>query len=100
MAAEAGISYSSVAMVTDYDCWRESEEAVTVEKVLKVMSANVANVKRLFIDVIARMDKVEWEELVSANQVKDPFSSSFINILKYSHSSLHVNNRQRRPAVS
>ena len=33
LAKEAGISYASVAMVTDYDCWREDVEPVSVQKV-------------------------------------------------------------------
>ncbi|MEC7640633.1 MAG: S-methyl-5'-thioadenosine phosphorylase [Nitrospinota bacterium] len=41
LAREAGICYATVALVTDYDCWREGEEAVTLEAVLKIMHKNV-----------------------------------------------------------
>ena len=34
-------------MVTDYDCWHEEEENVSVESVLKIMSANSAHAKEL-----------------------------------------------------
>ena len=40
LAREAELPYATVAMVTDYDCWHETEEAVTVESVLAVMKQN------------------------------------------------------------
>lgn len=38
LAKEAGIAYATIAMVTDYDCWKE--EHCTLEEILKVMSTN------------------------------------------------------------
>ena len=40
LAREAEISYATVAMVTDYDCWHEEHGAVDVAAVLKVAAAN------------------------------------------------------------
>jgi 5'-methylthioadenosine phosphorylase len=40
LAREAEICLAIVAMVTDYDCWREAEESVSVEMILKVMNEN------------------------------------------------------------
>ena len=40
LAREAELPYAILAMVTDYDCWREEEEAVTVTNVLEVMARN------------------------------------------------------------
>ena len=40
LAREAGLCYQTVAMVTDYDCWNEREESVSVESVLAVLGAN------------------------------------------------------------
>ncbi len=34
-------------MSTDYDCWHESEEEVTMEMIFAVMEKNVHNVKKL-----------------------------------------------------
>jgi 5'-methylthioadenosine phosphorylase len=42
LAREAELPYAILAMVTDYDCWREEEEAVTVTNVLEVMARNSA----------------------------------------------------------
>jgi 5'-methylthioadenosine phosphorylase len=50
-----GICYQSVAMATDYDCWRENEETVSIETVLKVMKQNSENVKKLFLNTIPKI---------------------------------------------
>lgn len=42
LAREAEICYATVALVTDYDCWREAEEAVTGQMVLENLRRNVA----------------------------------------------------------
>lgn len=39
LAREAGLCFCTLAMVTDYDCWKD--EAVTVESVMNVMQSNV-----------------------------------------------------------
>ena len=71
LAKEAGISYASVAMVTDYDCWRgDEDEAVDVPKVLKQMKDNVIAVRKLFIraiHLIGNGDK-NWDETIKMNQ--------------------------------
>lgn len=45
LAKEANIAYATVAMVTDYDCWKE--EHCTVEEIMKVMKNNNANARKL-----------------------------------------------------
>jgi 5'-methylthioadenosine phosphorylase len=47
LAREAEICYATIACVTDYDCWHESEESVTVEMVINNLSVNVANAQRI-----------------------------------------------------
>jgi 5'-methylthioadenosine phosphorylase len=42
LSREAEICYATLAMVTDYDCWHESEEAVSVEAVMAVLRQNAA----------------------------------------------------------
>jgi len=53
LANELKIPYQSIAMVTDYDCWKENEEPVTFEMVLSTMAENAEKVKSLIIDVIS-----------------------------------------------
>lgn len=52
LAREAEICYATVAMATDYDCWHEGHDDVSVESVLKVMAANVGNAKKLLAAVL------------------------------------------------
>ena len=47
LANEIGIPYSSIAISTDYDSWKDDEEPVTWEEVLKVFKENVENVIQL-----------------------------------------------------
>ncbi len=52
LAREKQMHYVSVAMSTDYDCWREGEESVTWEMIMETMKMNADNVIRLFLSVI------------------------------------------------
>jgi 5'-methylthioadenosine phosphorylase len=46
LAREAELCYSTVALATDYDCWHDTEEDVTVEAILQIMHKNVENAKK------------------------------------------------------
>tara|TARA_B100001250_G_scaffold400967_1_gene412232 strand:+ start:1548 stop:2291 length:744 start_codon:yes stop_codon:yes gene_type:complete len=52
LAKELGLHYASIAMATDYDCWKEDEEEVTWELVQKIMNENADNVLNIFEKVI------------------------------------------------
>jgi 5'-methylthioadenosine phosphorylase len=54
LAREAEICYASVALVTDYDVWKEGEE-VTIEKVIETLNANVDNVKKMLRLALPRL---------------------------------------------
>lgn len=47
LAREAEIAYALVATATDYDCWHQSEEEVTVEAVIAVLHKNIALSRRI-----------------------------------------------------
>jgi 5'-methylthioadenosine phosphorylase len=51
LAREAELPYATVAMVTDYDCWREGHDAVEVSAILEVMHANAAKAKNLVVEM-------------------------------------------------
>lgn len=55
LANELKIPYQSIAMSTDYDCWKEGEEPVTWEMILNIMHKNSDNVKKLLIAVIPQI---------------------------------------------
>ena len=58
LAREKKIHYASVAMSTDYDCWRENEESVTWEMIVATMKENAANVITLFLQVIPKIAEI------------------------------------------
>jgi 5'-methylthioadenosine phosphorylase len=47
LAREAEICYATVAMVTDFDCWHPDHDAVTVQDIIKVLTANAEKAQRL-----------------------------------------------------
>src|SRR5437016_433484 len=53
LAREAEICYATVAMVTDFDCWHPDHDAVTVQDIITVLTANAEKAKRL----VARLAK-------------------------------------------
>ncbi|HSA62560.1 MAG TPA: S-methyl-5'-thioadenosine phosphorylase [Nitrospiraceae bacterium] len=52
LAREAELCYATMALVTDYDCWHETEEAVTVDAILATLHQNVALAKRILRAVL------------------------------------------------
>lgn len=52
LANELGLHYVSIAMSTDYDCWKEDEETVSWELVQKIMEENSGNVLNIIRKVI------------------------------------------------
>jgi 5'-methylthioadenosine phosphorylase len=55
LAREAEICYATVALSTDYDCWHESEEDVTVEAVVKIIRQNVATARALIREAATKI---------------------------------------------
>ncbi len=55
LAKEAGIAYATVAMVTDYDCWKE--EHCTVQEIMDVMKLNYVSAQRFIQEVISDLYK-------------------------------------------
>jgi len=61
LAREAEIAYATMAHVTDYDVWHESEETVTVELVIKTLLANVATAQKAIKNLIPKLaDEPDW----------------------------------------
>jgi 5'-methylthioadenosine phosphorylase len=57
LAREAEICYSTLACVTDYDCWHPQHESVTVDMVIKNLQKNVQNAKRIILGVIKTLSE-------------------------------------------
>lgn len=56
-AREAEIAYATMAMVTDYDCWKGDEEHVTVDLVIENLQKNAAQAKAVILDVLPEIPK-------------------------------------------
>jgi 5'-methylthioadenosine phosphorylase len=57
LAREAGICYATLALATDYDCWHEGHEDVSVDAIIAVLRRNVENSKKIIVEVANRMSK-------------------------------------------
>jgi 5'-methylthioadenosine phosphorylase len=55
LAREAEISYATLAMATDYDCWHPHHDMVTVDQVVAVLTANATLAKRIVAATVPRI---------------------------------------------
>jgi 5'-methylthioadenosine phosphorylase len=55
LAREAEICYATLAMVTDYDCWREGHDDVTIDQIVAVMHQNADNAAKVVKATVAAM---------------------------------------------
>src|SRR6266511_1339945 len=83
LAREAELCYATVSMVTDFDCWHPDHDAVTVQDIIKVLTANAEKAKQL----VARLardfprehepcpigsDRALDSALITAPEARDP----------------------------
>jgi 5'-methylthioadenosine phosphorylase len=69
LAREAEICYATVACATDYDCWHEAEESVTIEMVIANLQQNVSRAKSIIRTAVARIP--QKRECGCAQALKD-----------------------------
>jgi 5'-methylthioadenosine phosphorylase len=68
LACEAEIALATMAMITDYDCWKVDEEPVSAQTVFGHLTANAETAKRVLADVIPRMpSEPNWPEHTALN---------------------------------
>ncbi len=84
LAREAELPYATLAMVTDYDCWREEEEAVSVTNVLEIMGQNSAIARKAVVRLAESLNGTERtpspdgidrcldHALITAPEARDP----------------------------
>lgn len=56
LAREAQICYSTLAAVTDYDCWHPTHESVTIDLVISYLTKNIENAKKVLVSVLKNID--------------------------------------------
>lgn len=57
LAREAEIAYGTLALVTDYDCWHEDHDHVTVEMIIDNLHRNAVNAQKVILETVKRLDK-------------------------------------------
>jgi 5'-methylthioadenosine phosphorylase len=81
LAREAELPYALVGMVTDYDCWRNGEEAVEVSAIIAQLMANADTARKLVIELARSLpaerapspiDTVLDSALITAPEARDP----------------------------
>lgn len=68
LAREAEIGYAMICMSTDYDCWHDSNEHVTVDMVMGHMQANALNARNAVGAVLDRLVDVQHTGVVAGQQ--------------------------------
>src|SRR5438128_5871358 len=66
LAREAEICYSTIALITDYDCWHPSHDQVTVDMIVANLVQNAANAQRVIAEAVARLPFQRTCECASA----------------------------------
>jgi 5'-methylthioadenosine phosphorylase len=69
LAREAEISYATLALSTDYDCWHEGEDEVTVEAVVATMRKNAALARQIVALAVERIPQVH--ECIAARALEN-----------------------------
>ena len=67
LAREAEIAYATLALVTDYDCWHESHDDVSVDMVIGYLQKNVRNAQLILKEAVKR---------VAAKETPNPFAGA------------------------
>ncbi len=72
LAKEAEIAYSSLSMVTDYDCWHQTHQEVSLEMVLDNLRSNTELANKVIFEVAKLIEK-ERPKSKSHFSLKDEF---------------------------
>src|SRR4051794_8934826 len=71
LAREAEIAYATLALVTDYDCWHEGHDNVTVDMVIEYLNKNVRNAQLVLKDAVKRVGAKQ-----TPNQYRDAIKNA------------------------
>ena len=71
LAREAELPYATLAMITDYDCWHEEHDAVSVTDVLSVLKANAENAKRVVQHLAPKLGPERTDSPLGIERVLD-----------------------------
>jgi 5'-methylthioadenosine phosphorylase len=66
LAREAEICYTTIALVTDYDCWHPDHDSVTVEMIMSTLASNAATAQQIIAGAVERLPYERTCECASA----------------------------------
>ena len=66
LAREAEICYTTIALVTDYDCWHPDHDSVTVDMVVSTLMQNARMAQQIIADAVSRLPYDRTCECASA----------------------------------
>ena len=66
LAREAEIAYSTLALVTDYDCWHPDHDSVTVEMIIGNLQKNAINAQEVIKEIVSRINANPPESIAHA----------------------------------
>jgi 5'-methylthioadenosine phosphorylase len=86
LAKEAGMAYATIAMVTDYDCWKE--EHCTVDEIMKVMGTNNEMAQKVLLDFISKFEGNRFDinpenrvGVLTPREILDPAQQEILDTL-------------------
>lgn len=74
LAKEIGMCYAAIAVATDYDCWRDCGEKVSVPEVIAMFKKNVEKVMNLLLDAVPLIAKQDWTDTI--NELRETVNQS------------------------
>jgi 5'-methylthioadenosine phosphorylase len=90
LAREAEMSYATLAMVTDYDCWHEGHDAVTIDMVIEYLNRNVVNAQRIIRAAISQL---------AAGELQSPYHSALKHAILTRPDKVSQATRQKLAAI-
>ncbi len=73
LAREAEICYATLALVTDYDCWHEAHDAVSVETVIEYLNKNVRNAQQIIREAVKELSGTTERKCKCSTALKHAF---------------------------
>jgi 5'-methylthioadenosine phosphorylase len=85
LAREAEMSYATIAMVTDYDCWHPSHDAVTVDQVIEYLTKNSEHAQAVAVEAVKNVPR----------DMPSPFASALKNAILTDRSKISDASREK-----
>lgn len=70
LAAELGVIYACVMLVTDYDCWKDDEDSVNATLVVERMRDLAVKVRKIIPEIISQIKQFHWDHEMQENDQK------------------------------